>query len=364
MTLSAGSTPESNGLPDLSASEDIDTAQSQPRSYELMQESILSESSTGSGIFDKIQLLPDELVCVGLSLAHEKHWRTKIVHALYYPHDVMPRPGDNRRRVRRRPRSSTHTSTESDDVTSDQDYLDNDNSDNEAVEEPGDSKITISGLTLDDGEHPYSATPKPKHPSLSRLALKRTATTSSQSSAGSPMVVRRTKEAPYPVSVNNCFQPQHPSNVRMLAAHQIPFLSLTLTVEGGSLIADIRLMRALFDEQEESMVFASGQGGLVELWAGEDDNFDDDDMASPTRERYTRVGDTPKDASDEWEKVDQEEESQDDAETEGRSLYKCLQLDLSSFGLEKAGLAHQFAGLLTKEDINLLYSSTYRRVYR
>ena len=43
-----------------------------------------------------------------------------------------------------------------------------------------------------------------------------------------------------------------------------------------------------------------------------------------------------------------------------RKLFKCLQLDLSSFGLEKAGLAHQFAGLLLNEKINLLYSSTFR----
>lgn len=79
----------------------------------------------------------------------------------------------------------------------------------------------------------------------------------------------------------------------------------------------------------------------------------------------------PFDDSDEWDQVtdesegvleqhieDEEEEEEDD--DSGRRLFKCLQLDLSSFGLEKAGLAHQFSGLLTGERINLLYSSTFR----
>lgn len=66
-----------------------------------------------------------------------------------------------------------------------------------------------------------------------------------------------------------------------------------------------------------------------------------------------------------WENVGREEGSDEDEQEKmlfasGRRLFKCLQLDLSSFGLEKAGLAHQFATLITKEKINLLYSATFR----
>lgn len=75
------------------------------------------------------------------------------------------------------------------------------------------------------------------------------------------------------------------------------------------------------------------------------------------------------DESADWEKVKPSKGQDDDEDDEqkrlfasGRRLFKGLQLDLSSFGLEKAGLAHQFASLITKERINLLYSSTFRYV--
>ena len=67
------------------------------------------------------------------------------------------------------------------------------------------------------------------------------------------------------------------------------------------------------------------------------------------------------DDAEEWETVANMSHYEDDGhDLQGRRLLKCLQLDLSSFGLEKAGLAHQFAGLLTSEEITLLYSSTFR----
>lgn len=129
-----------------------------------------------------------------------------------------------------------------------------------------------------------------------------------------------------------------------ILALQIPFLSLTLTVEGGSLIADIRLLRALFDSEEDAgMVYASGQGGLSGLWAGEDGVEEGKGRDDESRGGGGGGG---ADARDE--------------ETASRKLYKCLQLDLTNFDLEKAGLVHQFAGLLTDQNIDLLYSSTFR----
>ena len=73
-----------------SDSEDLEVSRSQPRSYEKMQDSMMSDSTAASGIVDKISLLPDELVCVGLSMQHEHAWRNKIINALFYYGDVLP----------------------------------------------------------------------------------------------------------------------------------------------------------------------------------------------------------------------------------------------------------------------------------
>lgn len=156
-----------------------------------------------------------------------------------------------------------------------------------------------------------------------------------------------------------------------------------MTAEGGSLIADIRLLRALFDgEEDEGMIYASGQGGLSGLWSGEEGDREAS-MAEPSfmRGRSRNVGSTSSsssalsdDGDADWQELsDQDEDGQKykqkseqeyelelELEQQNRRLFKCLQLDLSSFGLEKAGLASQFAGLLTDVDINLLYSSTFR----
>ena len=172
-------------------------------------------------------------------------------------------------------------------------------------------------------------------------------------------------------------------------ASQTPFLSLTLTSEGASLIADIRLLRALFEGEDESIVYATGQGGLAGVWGGEEEDsleagqdtnthLSDDARPAPPGSSDDEVGQLAFDDSEEWEavpphaaatrsarmqahgaeRVGEGEEEED--QYEGRHLFKCLQLDLSSFGLEKAGLAHQFSGLLTSERINLMYSSTFR----
>ena len=142
---------------------------------------------------------------------------------------------------------------------------------------------------------------------------------------------------------------------------QTPFFSLTLTTEGGSLMADVRLLRTMFKGEEENVIYASGQGGLSGEWQGEMDEgaLDAIDQASPRPRTASHDGSYLGDDSHEWQHVEAETNPEEQEYNE-RQLFKCLQLDLSSFGLEKAGLAHQFAGILTQQDINLLYSSTYR----
>jgi hypothetical protein len=150
-------------------------------------------------------------------------------------------------------------------------------------------------------------------------------------------------------------------------------------------MSDIRLLRELFGDSDESVVYAPG-GGLSHVWSGE---LDEDDEESSESESVDEIASLKNmslgrgrplgrrnserenwdvfDESEEWESVSAskkggEEETEDEKRlfASGRRLFKCLQLDLSSFGLEKAGLAHQFATLITKEQINLLYSATFR----
>ncbi|KAK9893925.1 hypothetical protein P389DRAFT_174849 [Cystobasidium minutum MCA 4210] len=319
------------------------THENQPRSFEKMQESMLSDSSTASGIVDKITLLPDEVVCVGLSMQQEYLWRARIVHALFYPEDVLPP----------KPHQLALDDMQSPNALSASGTL-------EMSQDP-DSRTTSRQA------HLYSTTPTPQRPSMSfdtRITPARSFSASTNGSK-SQSLFNATEDAEYPT----------------------PFLSLTITTEGGSLITDIRLLRALFADADESVVYAPG-GGLHEMWSGEQD---EDELSSG---EGSEVGDYPNmetlsidrgqsdeskdgrtgswdvfDESADWEKVkptsgfsggDDEDEEQRRLFASGRRLFKALQLDLSSFGLEKAGLAHQFATLITKEKLNLLYSSTFR----
>lgn len=316
-----------------------DLPDAQPRSFDKMQESILSDTSAASGIVDKISLLPDEIVCVGLNMQHELVWRTKLVHALFYIEDVLP-PGD------RTTSTTGYAEVQSDLPTSGE----------------WDSRATSRQ------SHLFSTTPTPKRPTLSfesHHTPSRTLSASTQDSR-SQALFTATSEADYP----------------------IPFLSMTLTEEGGSLITDIRLLRALFAESDESVVFAPG-GGLTELWSGEQDEDDGSSIGGEEstdalsaivdlnlERRRSKANSTAElgtwdvfDEAADWQtsadssNVQAQEDEDEEGKllfASGRRLFKCLQLDLSSFGLEKAGLAHQFATLITKEKINLLYSATFR----
>lgn len=87
---------------------------------------------------------------------------------------------------------------------------------------------------------------------------------------------------------------EKPANTAPTAQQQqpVPFVSFTSTSDNASLVLDVRLLRALFDEDEQSMVFAVG-GDVSGLFHGEE--------------------------SEEWAHVDSEIEH-------GRQIMKCLQL--------------------------------------
>jgi hypothetical protein len=102
------------------------------------------------------------------------------------------------------------------------------------------------------------------------------------------------------------------------AGYPTPFLGFTQTSDGASLTADIRLLRALFSPAEEGeLIYSAGDGGLSGPWV-------DEHVHTASR------------ATNGAEAVDS-----------GRRLLKCLQLDLSQFGLDKFGIVNSFADLLT-----------------
>jgi hypothetical protein len=137
-----------------------------------MQESVLSEVSTVStaaGVFDKIALLPDELVCVGLR-QQEGLWRGKILHAIFYTDDVLDRPKD--------------ACSPSDEVE---------------LDEPRPAESGKGAL--------YGTTPTPNRPrtassGLGPQSIQRTFSASTHSSTTAEMQITSTSEAPYPVCVS------------------------------------------------------------------------------------------------------------------------------------------------------------------
>ncbi|KAK0499777.1 hypothetical protein EDD18DRAFT_1152526 [Armillaria luteobubalina] len=92
----------------------------------------------------------------------------------------------------------------------------------------------------------------------------------------------------------------------------VPFFSFTRTSEGSSLTTDVHLLTALF----------------------------------PSHERYLISG--------------FDDEAEEGEEEDSERLFKCLQIDLRRFGLDKHGLVNRFSRVLEDAGINHMYSSTIK----
>lgn len=152
----------------------------QPRSFEKMQESMLSDSSTASGIVDNITLLPDEIVCVGLSMQQEYAWRARIVHALFYPEDVLP------------PKQTKNAAGKGNNETYDGEHLDA----SQEFDSRGTSRQSQINL--------YSTTPTPQRPVMSLESRNTPARSFSASTNGSrsQSLFNATEDADYPVGID------------------------------------------------------------------------------------------------------------------------------------------------------------------
>ncbi|GAA6055005.1 hypothetical protein RTBOTA2_006426 [Rhodotorula toruloides] len=291
--------------------------------------------STTSPDAPPLSLLPDELVCVGLSPAHESVWRSKIVETLFFPERVLPRP----------PGTSISGAPFSSSAAQEKEKQRSDSL--SASSFPLDlSQPTSRASTLSD-RHASSSSHRPPPPLSSRPTPLRTPSTS--------------LSTPY-------------------APHPTPFLALTQTAEGTSLIADVRLLRRVFCDageggEEEKGVWVSGEGGLGGLWEGEEgvegwEEEEDEEGTTTSEEESGSLVSVRSSAEEEgWEPVSPgvsareaaaEEEEQEGEGASERTLLKCLQLDLTRFGLDKPGLVEYYTSLLIEGGVrSLLYQSTF-----
>ncbi|KAJ8291657.1 Uracil-regulated protein 1 [Rhodotorula toruloides] len=291
--------------------------------------------STTSPDAPPLSLLPDELVCVGLSPAHESVWRSKIVETLFFPERVLPRPSGSS--ITGAPSSSSGTRAREGKDRSE--------------------SLTTSSFPLDLSRP--SAPHDPIPPASSHL--------------------------PPPPSSSRPTPLRSPSTTlpTPLSPHPTPFLALTQTAEGTSLIADVRLLRKVFCEggegEEEKGVWVSGEGGLGGAWEGEEgvegweaEEEEEDEEAGMTTASEDESGSSVRSSVSEdegWEPVSpgtsardvtEDEEEQEGEGASERTLLKCLQLDLTRFGLDKPGLVEYYTSLLIEGGVrSLLYQSTF-----
>ncbi|KAF8559190.1 hypothetical protein OG21DRAFT_1474571 [Imleria badia] len=108
---------------------------------------------------------------------------------------------------------------------------------------------------------------------------------------------------------------------------RVSFFSFTRTSEGSSLTTDVSVLAALFPPGERHMLICAGELDTLDAHANSDSDSD--------------------------------QEQNSDALLEG-GTFKCLQIDLRRFGLDKHGLVSRYSRVLEENGINHMYSSTYK----
>ncbi|GAA6005737.1 uncharacterized protein JCM10292_004616 [Rhodotorula paludigena] len=379
---SAGGRGASSERPALSRS----NSTSLSRSHSLHVTSSAGQPSAGTSTLPPppLSLLPDELVCVGLSPQHESLWRTKVLEILFYPERIYPRP----------PASSSLPQSFAPDLP---------------LARQASLRRHNSRTRGERNQTPSPTPSRPRTPLARVREPSATGTASSGDGADTPVASALFSSAPTAAAGARPDPPSRSASTALptrLAPYPVPFLALTQTSDGTSLTADVRLLRASFAScatgvAVEEVVFASGEAGLGGRWEGEDglEGWEEEVARSELEERWEErwrrrreeqdeaepsSSDTEDEAPSaredelEWEAVSPSIESSDlptsdddqdgeggrarerDEDADERTLLKCLQLDLTRFGLDKPGLVEHYAQLLISGGVrSLLYQSTY-----
>ena len=307
---------------------------------------------------DVRMLIPD-LACVGLSdELGVDHWGLKIVKLVAFP-DLIP---SFNKSSPQKNSLDTHLDNPHLPQSSHSDFT----SPSVSYNSGDDSDSVVSSSSEDDGYFSYS----PENASVVSLGsntsrshsdLKSTHSSRSTSSPSkhfcgniaplSPILPKLLSPLPY--SVPPFPEVHESSSAAVKLDSRVPFFSFTRTPEGSSLTADVHLLATLFPPHERHMVISSG-----ELEAA-DSQLEGGDLS---------------DESDEL----------DDNLFSGSDSLKCLQIDLRRFGLgiyshdvlcphdlrlltffnfiyiDKHGLVTRFSKILEENDINHMYSSTFK----
>ncbi|GAA6037496.1 hypothetical protein JCM8097_008217 [Rhodosporidiobolus ruineniae] len=249
-----------------------------------------------------LSLLPDELVCVGLSTAspaHEALWRQKVIEALFFPERVVPIS----------PSSSSPTTPR-----------------------PGHRPLETRPTAAQPPPTPFLAlTQTPDSASLTAdVRLLRAGFLGSAGGGGGAG-----EEALFTVGVGG--------------------LEGRWAGEEG-----VRVRRTTRDggAGEESTTEEEWEGDESALESASESEAEEEGYSTTPSDGGEWVGSLKSGTT-----AGAEDEGEDDEEEEGngeRTLLKCLQLDLIRFGLDKPGLVEHYASLLISSGItSLLYQSTF-----
>ncbi|KAH8094867.1 hypothetical protein BXZ70DRAFT_908666 [Cristinia sonorae] len=296
-----------------------------------------SQSHSPSGC--EVRILDPDLTSIGLSDDTADMWTTKIIKLLAFP-DMIPGSGVQPRtrsdsisgvlgdtvRVLGTPEIESDSGSQTDDTARGGPYTPRDSSPQYNISGPllglQPEKPICEGIFDSDdadGGDEISVQPHleaPKRPSLLKLD---TATTVKHAAQDSPSSESDSHSSPS----HSCDPTQS----------IIPFFSFTRTPEGSSLTASVSLLASLFPPSERHMISCGGELDVL-----------DSRIGSP--ERSTAGGE-----------ADSDVEGEDDS---GASTLKCLQIDLRKYGLDKHGLVCRFSRILDENNINHMYSSTYK----
>ncbi|KAF8076651.1 hypothetical protein FPV67DRAFT_1472200 [Lyophyllum atratum] len=278
----------------------------------------------------EVRLLPSDLACVGLSEElGADHWGLKIVKLVAFP-ELIPSPAP--------PPYVPHITVPPSIITTSLYPLRKPSTPlfdfsppivdplGRSTKSPTPSGSTSDSSSEDDGY--FSHSPQTKS-SLSVVS----------SASRSETDLRELSPLPSPFKhrsrhLTQISSPLSPTAYRSVdadpgqgtARSRVPFFSYTRTAEGSSLTADVYILAALFPRQERDMIICSG-----ELDAADE------------RLAGSHTGDFS-----------------DDEDLEDGSILSCLQLDLQRFGLDKYGLVNRFSKVLEENEINHMYSSSFK----
>jgi hypothetical protein len=301
----------------------------------------------------QIRVLSSDLVCVGLD-DNIDNWGLKVIKLLAYP-DLIFAPESSGHRSQPQPRRSGSTSSPVNDKSTGSDDLDadgNNSSDSSDIDEEGyfsDSpqtdKSTSSVYTS------ASLSSRSQTDVISSIKLPSTSPSKHLINIVFPMSPIAVPVAPSSTrsSLRISTDLGDGAQVSPEPKYKVPFFSFTRTMEGCSLTTNVRLLAALFPPHERHVIMCSGQLEKV-VFRDDDDGLQEGDDEISEGEQDGQC-----------EKIGQSRANVDEGDDSfDSSNLRCLQIDLSMFGLEKHGLINKFSRVLGENNINHMYSCTLK----